>query len=104
MIVARRSKCCDCPHTLLHVHPAPAPLADGAGASGAAGEQCGWLVRMQGYHGDTSRMFFVGDVPEKARKLCEVTKQAMEAGIRQCGPGVPVKNIGKVRPPADTNF
>jgi methionyl aminopeptidase len=41
-------------------------------------------------------MFLVGNVSDKVRKLCEVTKQAMEAGIRQCGPGVPVKNVGKV--------
>ena len=52
---------------------------------------------VQGHHGDTSRMFYVGSVSERARKLCEVTQQAMEAGIRQCGPGVPVKSIGKVR-------
>ena len=55
------------------------------------------LREVQGYHGDTSRMFYVGSVSERARKLCEVTQQAMEAGIRQCGPGVPVKSIGKVR-------
>jgi methionyl aminopeptidase len=53
---------------------------------------------LQGYHGDTSRMFYVGKVSEKARRLCEVTQLAMDTAIAQCGPGVPIRHIGKVRP------
>lgn len=53
-----------------------------------------WL---QGYHGDTSAMFYVGEVSAEAQRLCEVTKLAMEEGIQQCRPGVKVSSIGKVR-------
>ncbi|BDA42409.1 Methionine aminopeptidase 1D, mitochondrial [Coccomyxa sp. Obi] len=53
-------------------------------------------VYLNGHHGDTSRMFYVGKVSEKARKLCEVTQFAMESAIAECGPGVPIRNIGKV--------
>lgn len=40
-----------------------------------------------GWHGDTSRMFLVGDVPIKARRLVEVTYEAMMLGIAQAKPG-----------------
>ncbi len=41
-------------------------------------------------------MFYVGKVDDKARRLCEVTQLAMESAIAECGPGVPVRHIGKV--------
>ncbi|WP_395613306.1 type I methionyl aminopeptidase [Allosphingosinicella sp.] len=40
-----------------------------------------------GWHGDTSRMFLVGDVGIKARKLVQVTYEAMMLGIAQAKPG-----------------
>ncbi len=42
---------------------------------------------LDGWHGDTSRMFLVGDVPIKARRLVEVTYEAMMLGIAQAKPG-----------------
>ena len=50
----------------------------------------------QGYHGDTSRMFTVGQVSDKAQQLCAVTLEALEAAVALCGPGVPVRKIGEV--------
>jgi methionyl aminopeptidase len=44
-------------------------------------------VILDGWHGDTSRMYLVGDVPLKARKLVEVTYEAMMLGIAQAKPG-----------------
>ena len=44
-------------------------------------------VIIDGWHGDTSRMFLVGDVPIKARRLVDVTYQAMMLGIEQAKPG-----------------
>lgn len=35
---------------------------------------------LQGYHGDTSRMFYVGNVSPAARQLCDVTKESLDAG------------------------
>ena len=34
-------------------------------------------VIKDGYHGDTSKMFYVGDVPEWAKRLCEVTQECL---------------------------
>ncbi|CAK0761962.1 Methionine aminopeptidase 1D, chloroplastic/mitochondrial [Coccomyxa viridis] len=53
-------------------------------------------VYLNGYHGDTSRMFTVGRVSDKARQLCAVTLEALEAAVALCGPGVPVRKIGEV--------
>eukprot|EP00803_Ostreobium_quekettii_P011057 evm.model.scf_76.9 EVM.evm.TU.scf_76.9 scf_76:65912-67467(-) len=53
-------------------------------------------VYLNGYHGDTSKMWYVGDVSSEAKRLCEVTEQARDEAISICGPGVPFKNIGLV--------
>jgi len=47
-----------------------------------------------GYHGDTSRMFCVGDPSIQARRLCEATYEAMWRGIRMVKPGAHLGDIG----------
>ena len=42
---------------------------------------------VDGWHGDTSRMFCVGDVPIKAKRLVDVTYESMMRGIEQARPG-----------------
>jgi len=42
---------------------------------------------LDGWHGDTSRMYLIGDVPLKARRLVEVTYESMMLGIAQARPG-----------------
>jgi methionyl aminopeptidase len=42
---------------------------------------------VDGWHGDSSRMFLVGDVPIKARKLVDVTYECLMLGIEQAKPG-----------------
>lgn len=49
---------------------------------------------LNGYFGDTSRMFSIGDVSEYAQKLVRVTKECLDLGIKQCFPGNHVGNIG----------
>lgn len=44
-------------------------------------------VIKDGYHGDTSRMFFVGEPSIQAKRLCEVTYQSMWLGIRKVKAG-----------------
>ena len=51
-------------------------------------------VIKDGYHGDTSRMFFVGTPPIQARRLVEVTYEAMWKGIRAIVPGAHLGDIG----------
>ena len=47
-----------------------------------------------GYHGDTSRMFYVGEVSIQAKRLCEVTYMAMWRGIHKVKPGAHLGDIG----------
>ncbi len=51
-------------------------------------------VIKDGYHGDTSRMFVVGEPSIAARRLCELTREAMWAGISQVAPGKRLGDIG----------
>ena len=51
-------------------------------------------VIKDGYHGDTSRMFFVGTPPIQAKRLVEVTYEAMWKGIRAIVPGAHLGDIG----------
>lgn len=49
---------------------------------------------LDGYHGDTSRTFLVGNPSPVARKLVEVTRECMMRGIAEVKPGARVGNIG----------
>lgn len=51
-------------------------------------------VILDGWHGDTSRMFTVGKVGVKAKKLIEVTFDAMWKGIDVVRPGVTLGDVG----------
>jgi methionyl aminopeptidase len=42
---------------------------------------------LDGWHGDSSRMYLVGDVPVKARRLVDVTYECLMLGIAQARPG-----------------
>jgi methionyl aminopeptidase len=51
---------------------------------------------LDGWHGDSSRMYFVGErIPLKARRLVEVTYEAMMRGIAVVRPGVRIGAIGE---------
>ena len=47
-----------------------------------------------GFHGDTSRMFCVGEPSIQARRLCEVTYECMWKGIRTVRPNATLGDIG----------
>ncbi|MBL8672800.1 MAG: type I methionyl aminopeptidase [Alphaproteobacteria bacterium] len=51
-------------------------------------------VIVDGWHGDTSRMFYVGSPKLQARKLCETTYEAMMQGIEAVRPGATLGDIG----------
>ena len=51
-------------------------------------------VIKDGYHGDTSRMFHVGEVSIQAKRLSEITYQAMWLGIAQVKPDATLGDIG----------
>ena len=48
----------------------------------------------EGWHGDTSRMFYVGEPSVQARRLCEVTFECMWKGIAAVRPGATLGDIG----------
>jgi len=49
---------------------------------------------LDGYYGDTSTMFTIGQINEDAQHLLDVTKKCLEIGIRQVKPGNRFGNIG----------
>jgi methionyl aminopeptidase len=51
-------------------------------------------VIKDGWHGDTSRMFFVGEASVQARRLSQVTHDAMCLGIEKVRPGARLGDIG----------
>jgi len=51
-------------------------------------------VMKNGWHGDTSRMFMVGEGSIAAKRLCSVTYEAMWHGIRMVKPGIHLGDIG----------
>jgi methionyl aminopeptidase len=51
-------------------------------------------VIKDGWHGDSSRMYLVGDVSLAARRLCEVTFECMWLGIAAVRPGAHFGDIG----------
>lgn len=53
-------------------------------------------VYYNGYHGDLSEMFLVGNVDEKGKELVKVTHDAWQEAIKYCKPGQPYKGIGAV--------
>jgi methionyl aminopeptidase len=51
-------------------------------------------VIKNGFHGDTSKMFFIGEPSVLARRLVETTREAMFRGIAQVRPGARLGDIG----------
>lgn len=51
-------------------------------------------VIKDGFHGDTSRMYYAGTPSVKAKRLVDVTREAMFRGIRAVRPGATLGDIG----------
>ena len=51
-------------------------------------------VIKDGWHGDTSKMFMVGEPSIRARRVCDIAHQAMVTGIEMVRPGVRLGDIG----------
>ncbi|MFV7666683.1 type I methionyl aminopeptidase [Shewanella algae] len=51
-------------------------------------------VIKDGYHGDTSKMFLIGDVSPKDRRLCRIAQESLYAAIRKVRPGMQLGEIG----------
>ena len=51
-------------------------------------------VIKDGYHGDTSRMFFAGKPPIQAKRLSDIAFESMWLGIRELAPGKHLGDVG----------
>jgi len=82
------SLCISVNHVVCHGMPSARKLKDGDIVN------IDVTVVVDGWHGDTSRMFLVGDVPLKARRLVEVTHECLERGIAMAKPGNTLGDVG----------
>ncbi|MGB1556290.1 MAG: type I methionyl aminopeptidase [Oceanococcaceae bacterium] len=83
-----KSICTSVNHVVCHGIPGPKRLRDGDIVN------IDVTVIKDGYHGDTSQMFYIGQPPLRARRLCEVAREAMLAGIRAVRPGLRLGDLG----------
>jgi methionyl aminopeptidase len=82
------SSCISINHVICHGIPGARTLKDGDILN------IDLTSIVEGWHGDTSRMYLVGDVSLKARRLVEVTHECLMLGIEQAKPGNRLGDIG----------
>lgn len=83
-----KSICTSVNHTVCHGIPGPKKLKSGDIIN------VDITVIKDGYHGDTSQMFLVGEVPIRASRLARVCQECLYLGIREVRPGVRLGSIG----------
>ena len=83
-----KSICTSINHVVCHGIPGERRLRDGDILN------IDVTVILDGWHGDTSRMFTVGEVSVKAQRLVDVTYDALWRGIEAVRPGATVGDIG----------
>jgi methionyl aminopeptidase len=82
------SCCTSINHVVCHGIPGPKLLRDGDIVNVDV------TPILDGWHGDTNRTYLVGSVPIKAKRLVEVTYEAMMRGIEAAKPGNHVGDVG----------
>jgi methionyl aminopeptidase len=83
-----KSICTSVNHVICHGVPNEKPLKDGDIVN------IDVTVILDGWYGDTSRMYFVGNPSIKAKRLTQVTYDSMMLGIDQVKPGAHLGDIG----------
>jgi methionyl aminopeptidase len=84
----RKSTCTSVNHVVCHGIPCDKPLREGDIINVDV------TLILDGWHGDSSRMFAVGPIPRRAERLIEVTYEAMMRGISAIRPGTTTGDIG----------
>lgn len=84
----RHSLCTSINHVVCHGIPDVRPLREGDIVN------IDLTLVVDGWHGDSSRMYPVGEISRKAERLIEVTYQTLEAGIAMAKPGNTAGDIG----------
>jgi len=83
-----KSICTSINHVVCHGIPNDKPLKDGDIVN------IDVTLILDGWHGDSSRMYTVGTIPRRAERLIEVTYDAMMRGIAAIRPGGTTGDIG----------
>lgn len=83
-----KSICTSVNHQICHGVPGPKVLKNGDIVN------LDITVIKDGYHGDTSRMFCVGEPSIQAKRLCDITYECMWLGIAKVKPGATLGDIG----------
>ena len=83
-----KSICTSINHVICHGIPGPKKLKKGDVVN------IDVTVIKDGYHGDTSKMFFVGEASIMAKRLAKVTQECLYIGIEQAKPGNHIGDIG----------
>ncbi len=83
-----KSICTSINHVVCHGIPSEKQLKDGDIIN------IDVTVILDGWYGDTSRMYYVGEPSIKAKRLCQITYDAMMLGIEQVKPGNTLGDIG----------
>lgn len=84
----RHSVCTSINHVVCHGIPDAKPLREGDIIN------LDITLIVDGWHGDSSRMYLVGEVPRRAARLVEVTYEALMLGIAAVKPGATTGDIG----------
>ncbi len=85
----RHTLCTSINHVVCHGIPNEKPLRDGDVINIDV-----TVIVDGGWHGDTSRMYLVGDVKLKAKRLVDITYESMMRGIAVVKPGATTGDIG----------
>jgi methionyl aminopeptidase len=83
-----KSICTSINHVVCHGIPNDKPMREGDII------KIDVTLILDGWHGDSSRMFFVGEVPRRAARLCDITYEALLRGIAAVRPGGSTTDIG----------
>jgi methionyl aminopeptidase len=84
----RKSTCTSINHVVCHGIPNDKPLKEGDIVNVDV------TFILDGWHGDSSRMYPIGAIPRRAERLIEVTHEAMMRGIAAIRPGATTGDIG----------
>src|ERR1700677_1793670 len=84
----RKSTCPSVNHVVCHGIPSDKPFREGDIVNVDV------TLILGGWHGDSSRMYAIGEIPRRAERLIEVTYEAMMRGIAVIKPGATTGDIG----------
>ena len=84
----KKSTCTSVNHVVCHGIPGDKPMKDGDIVN------IDVTLILDGWHGDSSRMYTVGEIPRRAERLIEATHEAMMLGIATIRPGSTTGDIG----------